>query len=97
LWPVYGLALIPVGVAVWLLTGYASVTSMTIAVAIPVGMAIRAAVGTGSWAYPTYGVMTAIAVIIALLPNIKRLLAGTERMVGPRAKARRLKNSEHTP
>jgi hypothetical protein len=67
---------------------------MTIAVAIPVGLAVRAAVAGGSWIHPLYGVLTGTAVLIALLPNIRRLLAGTERMVGPRARARqRLQNS----
>ena len=89
LWPVFGLALVPAGVGVWLVTGYASVTSMTVAAAIPLGLMIRAALGAGSWVHPVYGVLTAVAVAIALLPNIRRLMMGTERMVGPRAKARR--------
>jgi glycerol-3-phosphate acyltransferase PlsY len=94
LWPVFGLALIPVVPAAMVVTGYASVASMTIAVAIPVGLAVRAAVAGGSWIHPLYGVLTGTAVLIALLPNIRRLLAGTERMVGPRARARqRLQNS----
>jgi glycerol-3-phosphate acyltransferase PlsY len=76
-------------------TGYASVTSMVVAVAIPVGLGVRAAVGAGSWVHPIYGALTAIAVFVALRPNIERLKAGTERLVGPRAKARRLQESEH--
>ena len=89
LWPAFGLALIPAGVGVLFATGYASITSISVAIAIPVGLAIRAALGAGSWYEPVYGALTAIGVFIALLPNIRRLRAGTERMVGPRAKARR--------
>jgi glycerol-3-phosphate acyltransferase PlsY len=89
LFPAFGLALIPVGAVLLFGIGYASVTSMTIAVLIPIGLAINAAVGTGSWVHPIYGVLTATSVFIALLPNFKRLKAGTERIVGPRAKARR--------
>lgn len=88
LWPPFGLALIPLGVAVILLSGYASVTSLALAVTIPLGLAFRAAAGAGSWIHPIYGVATTISVVIALLPNIRRLWAGTERRVGPRAKAR---------
>jgi len=91
LWPAFGLALIPAGVGVLLVTGYASATSLFIAAVIPVGLAVRAAAGAGSWVHPLYGLVTAVAVIVALLPNIKRLKAGTERRVGPRAKARRIK------
>lgn len=92
LWPTYGLALIPLGALVILLTGYASVTSLTLAGAIPIGLALRAAAGVGSWVHPIYGVITILSVIIALLPNIRRLKRGTERMVGPRAKARQRSN-----
>lgn len=95
LWPAFGLGLIPLGVIVILVTGYASVTSLTLAVAIPLGLAVRAAAGAGSWIHPIYGMVTTISIIVALLPNIRRLGAGTERMVGPRAKARqRPKESE---
>lgn len=98
LWPPFGLALIPALIAVLFATGYASVASMASAAAIPLGLAVRAAFGVGSWTDPLYGVATAIAVLSALRPNIARLKAGTERMVGPRAKARaRLKQSEQSP
>ncbi|MBN1316148.1 MAG: glycerol-3-phosphate acyltransferase [Anaerolineales bacterium] len=89
LWAPLGLFAVIVGIAVILLTGFASVTSMAIAIAIPIGLIIHAATGAGSWIHPLYGISTACAVFVALLPNIKRLLAGNERMVGPRAKAQR--------
>ena len=89
LFPAFGFSLWPLGLILLFGTGYASVASATIAVLIPIGLAIRAAVvDTASWVHPIYGVLTAISVCIALLPNFKRLKAGTERMVGPRAKAR---------
>ena len=97
LFPSFGLALMPVGLILLFGVGYASVTSMTIAVLIPIGLAIRAAAGTGSWVHPIYGVLTAISVFIALQPNFKRLKAGTERLVGHRAKARqRLEESNQS-
>jgi glycerol-3-phosphate acyltransferase PlsY len=88
-WAPLGLAAVIVGLVVMLTTGYASVTSMAIAVAIPIGLIIHAASGGGLWILPIYGIATATAVFVALLPNIKRLIAGNERMVGPRAKAQK--------
>jgi glycerol-3-phosphate acyltransferase PlsY len=68
-------------------TGYASVTSLTIAGLVPILFAIRALVGKAPWEYAVYGIVTGTLVVWALRPNIARLKAGTERLVGPRAKA----------
>jgi acyl phosphate:glycerol-3-phosphate acyltransferase len=68
-------------------TGYASVTSLAIAGLVPILFAVRALVGKAPWEYVIYGVLTGILVVWALRPNIRRLKAGTERLVGPRAKA----------
>jgi glycerol-3-phosphate acyltransferase PlsY len=88
LWPLYGLLVIPAGLAVMLISGYASLTSLFVAVTIAAGLSVRAALGNGPWAHACYGLATAALVVVALLPNIKRLRAGTERIVGPRAHAR---------
>jgi acyl phosphate:glycerol-3-phosphate acyltransferase len=97
LWPALGLAVIPAGVVVLLLSGHASVVSLAIAYGIALGMAGQAMAGLGPWQYAGYGLATSIAVTIALLPNIQRLKNGTERLVGPRAKAkqRQLEASKH--
>ena len=63
--------------------------------AIPVGFAVQAALGRGPWSYVFYGLATAILVVVALLPNIRRLRAGTERQVRPRARARRPARNAH--
>jgi glycerol-3-phosphate acyltransferase PlsY len=68
-------------------TGYASVTSLTIAGLVPVLFAVRALVGRAPWEYAVYGILAGTLVVWALRPNIARLKAGTERLVGPRAKA----------
>ena len=78
LWPLSGLwfiPMLPIGINV---LRYASLTSLIIAILIPVLLAIRAALGYGPWQYVIYGVITLIAVAWALRPNIKRLLSGTE-------------------
>ena len=68
-------------------TGYASVTSLTIAGLVPILFAIRALVAKAPWEYAVYGILAGMLVVWALRPNIARLIAGTERLVGPRAKA----------
>jgi glycerol-3-phosphate acyltransferase PlsY len=68
-------------------TGYASVTSLTIAGLVPILFAVRALVAKAPWEYAVYGILAGTLVVWALRPNIARLKAGTERLVGPRAKA----------
>jgi glycerol-3-phosphate acyltransferase PlsY len=68
-------------------TGYASVTSLVIAGLVPVLFAMRALVAKAPWEYAVYGIVAGTLVVWALRPNIARLKAGTERLVGPRAKA----------
>ena len=76
-----------VGVALMLTVGMASVASMVVAIMIPVIFAIRYFMGLDpSPAYLLGGLVTAAAVAWALRPNFKRILAGNERVVGPRAK-----------
>jgi glycerol-3-phosphate acyltransferase PlsY len=76
-------------------TGYASVTSLTIAGLVPLLFVIRALVDHAPWEYAVYGIVAGTLVVWALRPNIARLKAGTERLVGPRAKTAAQK--EHMP
>lgn len=78
LWPlsaVWLLPMLPIGLNV---IRYASVMSLIIAAIIPISFAIRATLGLGPWLYVFYGVLSALTVVWALRPNIKRLLKGTE-------------------
>ena len=47
---------------------------------------IRAAMGFSPWEYAVYGLLAEILLVLALRPNIKRLLNGTERLHGWRAR-----------
>jgi acyl phosphate:glycerol-3-phosphate acyltransferase len=85
LWPQAWTAILPIGVAVYLLIGYASVTTISIAFVTLVGLGYRAWFGDGPWTYVVYGVASLIVVIYALQPNLERLKNGTERAVGLRA------------
>lgn len=90
------LPMLPIGTVImggllWLV-GMASVASMVMAALIPITFAIFYFTGIHDTpAYMVAGILTAAIVLWALRPNIKRLLNGTERIVGPRAKRRQMK------
>jgi len=68
--------------------GYASITSFVVGLMIPLILAIRVVRGApgADWSQVAYGIATLVMVTMALLPNFKRLLDGTERLVGWRAR-----------
>ncbi len=78
--------ILPLAVLVYLFVGYASVTTMSIAFIAMVVFIIRAALGLSPWVYVVYGALALLVLIWALRPNLKRLIDGTERVVGFRAK-----------
>jgi glycerol-3-phosphate acyltransferase PlsY len=69
-------------------SGYASMATLSIPLMALVIFAVRAYLGYGPWVYVLYGVLAEIILLWALRPNLKRLMNGTERLVGPRAKRR---------
>ena len=97
-WPVAGLYLAPMVPLGLYLIGYASVTSLVIAGMVLVTFVVRAALQADpNWWYVAYAVGATVVVVWALRPNIKRLRAGTERLVGLRARAARRGNSDGPP
>ncbi len=88
LWPFSALILVPFVPIVVFGTGYASVASLSTALLIPILFALVGYFGGMPWVYIAYGIATFCVVTWSLRPNIKRLLNGEERMVGPRAKRR---------
>jgi glycerol-3-phosphate acyltransferase PlsY len=77
--------------------GMASVASLSMAGVIIVVFAIRYFLGIDpTLAYLTGGIVAGLIVTWALRPNIKRLLAGEERLVGPRAKRRARQQARET-
>ncbi len=78
LWPLSALWLIPFVPFGLNVIRYASLTSLIVAVIIPITLAIRAALGLGPWLHIVYSLVAAVAVGWALRPNIKRLINGTE-------------------
>ncbi len=81
LWPLSLAIILPLGMIVFFTLGYASVTTMSVALFAIIIFAVRAANGF-PWADVLYGVLAEIILIWALRPNIKNLLTGNERVVG---------------
>jgi glycerol-3-phosphate acyltransferase PlsY len=85
-WPMFPIGVITV-VGLIMTVGMASIASLATGIVIPLAFAIR--YFTGKEETPAYfvgGLITLVFVSWALRPNIKRLLDGTERIVGPRAR-----------
>lgn len=78
LWPPSAAVLLPMVPLAAALTGYASLTSMVLALAIPLTLAARAAFFHGSWTEVLFGLGTLGMVAWALRPNFQRLREGTE-------------------
>ena len=75
--------------------GIASVASLTMAAFVPVVFGIRYFIGIDtSPAYLIIGIITALIITWSLRPNIKRLLRGEERVVGPRARFMRYRQQK---
>lgn len=78
--------IVPIGALILYFIGYASITTMSTALVVMIIFIIRAIWFNAPWQYVLYGVLGEIILIWALRPNIQRLLNGTERLVGRRAK-----------
>lgn len=85
LWAPSALFMIPTGIGVLLLIGYASVATISVGVAATVVFLVRALSGVGPWGYVAFGPLVVILLLRALRPNLERLRLGTERVVGLRA------------
>jgi glycerol-3-phosphate acyltransferase PlsY len=81
LWPWNGLVMLGVGSAVIVLSRYASVGSITVALLLPALYALRAWLGDAPWGHLVHGLGTMALTLWALRPNIRRLLEGCERRV----------------
>lgn len=91
LWPPVAFILIPLSFLIWYVTGYASVTTLSVGVMAIIIFGVRAALGLGPWAYVIYGFLVELLMIWALRPNLKRLKDGTERRHGLPVRLQKLK------
>jgi glycerol-3-phosphate acyltransferase PlsY len=82
--------IVPVGGLIYLFGGYASITTMSVALISTLVFAYRAWLGLNPWQYALYGLLAFLALAWSLKPNIKRLIEGKERLVGLRAKKQKV-------
>ena len=75
------LIVLPLGMLTFFTVGIASVTTMAVALFSTLAFAYYASQGIIPWAYVWYGIGAEILLVLALLPNIKRLFEGNERVV----------------
>ena len=85
LWWPSALILIPLGLLVVFGIGYASLATMSLPLLSSLIFLFLHLTGRAPWEYILLGVFGEIIVLWALRPNIQRLLAGEERLVGWRA------------
>jgi glycerol-3-phosphate acyltransferase PlsY len=80
-WPA-GFIIVPLALLVFVGVGYASVTTMSIAVITTIIFAIRYALGLSPIQDVFYGAIAFIMLVWALRPNIRALVQGRERFHG---------------
>jgi glycerol-3-phosphate acyltransferase PlsY len=64
------------------LTRYASIGSLTVSTLMPIILLVLAITGVLPLTYVLYGLLAWVIIVLAHLPNIRRLLSGTERRLG---------------
>jgi len=70
------------GALIWFSIGIASLTTMAIGLVLIIIFALQASLGNLPSIYILYGIVAETLLIWALRPNIKKLLAGNERVIG---------------
>lgn len=86
LWPPVILFILPIAGFILYFVGYASVATLSAPIITTIVFAVLAWMGKLPWEYIVYGILAEILLAWSLRPNIKRLLNGTERLIGLRAK-----------
>lgn len=86
LWPPSILIILPVAVLILYFIGYASIATLSVGVISAGVFAFQAGMGASPWWYMLYGLLAEAVLLWSLRPNIRRLLNGTERLVGYRAR-----------
>ncbi len=82
LWWPSAFIVLPLGALVFFGIGYASITTMSVALIITAIFAVRYALGLATLPDVAYGVIAFILLVWALRPNIKALAEGRERFHG---------------
>jgi glycerol-3-phosphate acyltransferase PlsY len=88
MWPPSALIILPASMGLLFGVGYASLATLSTGLFATILFAWRAQEGSGPWAYAAFGLVAEILLLWALRPNLRRLLDGTERAIGWRARWR---------
>lgn len=86
LWLPGAFIIIPLALLILFGIGYASIATMSTMVFATIIFSYLAWTGVLPWEYIFYSLLAEIVLLIALRPNIIRLMNGTERLVGWRAR-----------
>lgn len=96
LWPVSIFIILPIGVLVFYGIGFASLTTISVGLSSLLIFVVCAITRISPWSYAVYGVLALFFLMWSLRSNIKRLVNGTERVVGLRAKRKEKDISERS-
>jgi glycerol-3-phosphate acyltransferase PlsY len=94
LWPPIIFIILPSAGLILYFVGYASVATLSVPIIATVTYSILAWFGILPWQYIFYGILAGMILAWALRPNIQRLINGTERLIGYRAKRAQTKTTE---
>ena len=81
LWVNSWLVILPIAGLVYIIAGYASLATISIALSTLGIFTMKAINGVTPWVYAIFGAASVATVLVALKPNIQRLKEGTERRV----------------
>lgn len=88
LWATSGLIILPLAILIFYFVGYASVTTISVAVLSIIIFSIKAYQGVFPWEYIVFGIASLGLLLWALKRNLIALRNGTERLHGFRARAK---------
>lgn len=89
LWPPSLIITVLIGIILLFGVGYASLATLSVGIVSSLIFAYRAWIGASPWEYILYGLISFALLAWSLRPNIKRLLNGSERLVGWRARQKK--------
>ena len=97
IWPYWWWVLIgaPIPIFMFFGIGYASLTTLSVALTSAIVLAILYYLGLAPWQYILYGIFTFFILLWALRPNIKALREGKERFHGWRPWRKKDENEKH--
>ena len=96
LWPVSIFIILPIGALVFYGIGFASLTTISVGLSSLLIFVVCAITRVSPWSYAVYGMLALLFLMWSLRSNIKRLVNGTERVVGLRAKRKEKDISERS-